>query len=135
MKSIAVSLSWTFAIAFFGATILGFLPNLLLGENAYFVTKTAYNFVHLSTAIGFVIVALMGQHASIRFMQVFGILYLLIGTYGFMIFGEQDNGDLLYLIHINRLDNLLHVVLGLVIATAGWIVGAISDRNLTIPTV
>ena len=120
MQNLAVKIAWAFAGAFFGATLLGFIPNPLVGQEGAFVTNTAHNLVHLATGLGFVIVALLGEKASIRFMQAFGIVYLLTGILGFVMLGSQSEGHLLHVIHINRLDNFLHLGLGIAIAAAGW---------------
>lgn len=120
MKNPAVTLAWGFAAAFFGATAMGFVPNPLVGENALFVTNTAHNLVHLATALGFAGVAIAGERASIRFMQAFGIVYTLVGLIGFAVLGDAAETHLLGLVHINFLDNFLHVGLGLAIAAAGW---------------
>lgn len=121
MKNLAVNLAWIFSAAFLGATVIGFVPNPLVGENALFVTNTAHNLVHLATAIGFAIVALLGERASIRFMQIFGVVYMLTGVLGFGMLGSRSEGHLLHVIHINWLDNFLHLGLGIAIATAGWV--------------
>lgn len=121
MKNVSITLAWAFAAAFLGATLLGFIPNPLVGSDALFVTNTAHNLVHLATAIGFAVVALLGQRASIRFMQAFGAIYLLTGVLGFMMLGSQAEGHLLHIVHINWLDNFLHVGFGIVIAAAGWV--------------
>ena len=120
MKNLAVTLAWAFAAAFLGATVMGFVPNPLVGEDALFVTNTAHNLVHLATAIGFVIMALLGEKASIRFMQAFGVIYMLTGVIGFVMLGSAAEGHLFHIIHINWLDNFLHVGLGVAIAAAGW---------------
>ncbi|MGZ3300052.1 MAG: alpha/beta fold hydrolase [Isosphaeraceae bacterium] len=120
MKNLATTLAWAAAAAFLGAAVMGFVPNPLLGPHALFVTNTAHNFVHLVTAIAFVVVALRGETASIRFMQAFGVVYLLTGAMGFVMLGSWAEGHLLYLVHINWLDNFLHVGLGIAIASAGW---------------
>ena len=120
MKKVAVTLAWTFSVAFLGATVMGFVPNPLVGEDALFVTNTAHNLVHLATAIGFVIVALLGEKASIRFMQAFGVIYMLTGVIGLVMLGSAAEGHLFHIIHINWLDNFLHVGLGIAIAAAGW---------------
>lgn len=120
MKNPAVTLAWAFAAAFFGATVLGFVPNPLVGENALFVTNTAHNLVHLATAVGFVVVAWLGAKASTRFMQAFGVVYMLTGVIGFVMLGSAAEGHLFHVIHINWLDNFLHVGLGIAIAAAGW---------------
>lgn len=120
MKNPAVILAWAIAAAFLGATVLGFVPNPLVGGNALFVTNTAHNLVHLATAIGFVVVALLGAKASTRFMQTFGAIYMLTGLIGFVMLGSAADGHLFHIIHINWLDNFLHIGLGIAIAAAGW---------------
>lgn len=99
----------------------GFVPNPLVGKDALLVTNTAHNLVHLATAVGFVAVALLGEEWSIRFMQAFGVVYVLTGVLGFVVLGAQAHGELLHIIHINWLDNFLHVGLGIAIAAAGWV--------------
>ena len=131
MKNLATNLAWAFAAAFLGAAVMGFVPNPLVGSHALFVTNTPHNLVHLVTAIAFVVVALRGARASIRFMQAFGVLYLLTGAIGFVMLGSQVEGHLLHLVHINWLDNYLHVGLGIAIASAGWV----SRRHTNRPVV
>lgn len=121
MKNLPKLLAWTFAVAFLVAAITGFIPNPLLGNNAFFITNTAHNLVHLVTAIGFAIVAITGEKIAIRFMQIFGIVYMFVGIYGYIYLGTATEGHLLKYIHINWLDNYLHIGLGIVIALAGWI--------------
>lgn len=133
MKNLAVTLAWAFAAAFLGATVMGFVPNPLVGENALFVTNTAHNLVHLATAIGFVVVALLGAKASIRFMQAFGIVYMLTGVVGFVMLGSEVEGHLFHVIHINWLDNFLHVGLGIAIAAAGWCSQRLAKQTVVAP--
>ena len=133
MKNLATTLAWAFAAAFLGATVMGFVPNPLVGENALFVTNTAHNLVHLATAIGFAVVALIGERASIRFMQAFGVIYMLTGVIGFVMLGSASEGHLLHIIHINWLDNSLHVGLGIAIATAGWFASSNACRQEVVP--
>ena len=70
--------------------------------------------------LGFTVVARAGPKASVVFMQAFGVIYLLIGVIGFLTTGFGGNGYLLGLVHLNTLDNFLHLGLGVVIGTAGW---------------
>lgn len=133
MKNLAVTVAWAFAAAFLGAAGLGIVQNPLLGEGALFVTNTAHNLVHLATAIGFVVVALLGETASIRFMQAFGVVYMLTGAIGFVALGAQPEGYLLHIIHINRLDNFLHFGLGIAIAAAGRLSQSYRHRPLIAP--
>jgi hypothetical protein len=121
MKNLAVKVAWVFAASFLGATVMGFVPNPLVGENALFVTNSAHNLVHLATAIGFAVVALIGNKASIRFMLAFGVVYCLVGLLGFVALGSAAETHLLGIVHINFLDNFLHVGLGIAIAIAGYV--------------
>ena len=70
--------------------------------------------------VGFTVVALAGPKASVVFMQAFGVIYLLTGVIGFLTTGFGGNGYLLGLVHLNTLDNFLHLGLGVVIGAAGW---------------
>ena len=121
MNNLAIKVAWAFAATLLGACLLGFIPNPLVGENALFITNTLHNLVHLATAIGFALVALLGAKASIRFMLVFGGVYILISLFGFVTLGSNTEGYLLNIIHINLLDNFLHLGLGIVIAASGWL--------------
>ena len=120
MKPSAISIAWVFAASFYAAAAIGFIPNPLLGPHGLFVANSAHNIVHLLTAVGFTVVALLGETASTRFMQAFGVAYLLTGAIGLVMLGSRAEGDLLRLIHINWLDNHLHLGLGIVIGSAGW---------------
>ena len=121
VKPLGVKLAWAFAGAFALATLMGIVPNPLVGADAIFVTNTAHNLVHLFTALGFVAVALRGNRAATGFMLAFGVVYLLVGVYGFVALGGASEGHLLGLIHINFLDNFLHLGLGAGIAAAGFL--------------
>ncbi len=119
MKTLATKLAWMFSAAFLAATVIGFLPNPLVGEGALFEANTAHNLVHLATAIGFAVVAVMGPAASLNFMLGFGVVYLLVGVIGFTVTGFSSEGMLLGFIHINALDNFLHLGLGAAILAGG----------------
>jgi len=120
MKLTATSVAWVFAASFYAAAAVGFIPNPLLGPNGLFVANPAHNIVHLLTGVGFTIVALAGAKPSVVFMQVFGLIYLLTGIIGFLVTGQGGDGHLLGLVHLNTLDNFLHLGLGVVIGAAGW---------------
>lgn len=121
MNTLGTKLAFILSGTFFLATIIGFIPNPLVGSDSIFLTNTAHNLVHLVTAIAFFIVAKMGNVASIRFMQIFGPVYLLVGLIGFTVTGATSTGMLLGFIHINALDNYLHLGLGSAILFAGTI--------------
>jgi len=131
MNNLAVTVTWILAALFLGAAVLGFVPNPLLGENAFFVTNTAHDLVHLASAIGFVIVAVLGEKASVWFMKVFGIFHILIGLIGFVTLGAQSEGHLLNIIHINSFDNFLHLGSGILFVIIGLVL-SIRQRRITV---
>jgi hypothetical protein len=90
------------------------------GPHGLFQTNTAHNLVHLLIGVGFTVVALVGSRASVVFMQAFGVIYFLTGVVGFLATGQGGDGHLLGLVHLNTLDNFLHLGLGVVIGAAGW---------------
>ncbi|MEE8617964.1 MAG: DUF4383 domain-containing protein, partial [Nitrosomonadaceae bacterium] len=116
------------AALFLGTTVLGLIQNSLLKENALFVATTAHNLVYLATAAGFAVVAMLGAKASVWFMQVFGVVYILIGLIGFVTLGSQSEGHLLNIIHINSFDNFLHLGSGILIVAVGWILRSYQHR-------
>jgi len=132
MKIRARTLAWAFAGVFLGAAVLGVVANPLVGEKSLFVTNSAHNLVHMATAIGFIVAALRGQKASIHFMQVFGVVYVLTAFVGFGTLGAQPEGYLLNSIHINTPDNLLHLGLGIAIAAVGWLLQRDPYRRITV---
>ena len=72
------------------------------------------------TAVSFTVVALAGSKASVVFMQAFAVIYL-TGVIGFLATGQHGgDGHVLGFVHINTLDNFLHLGLGAVIGVAGW---------------
>lgn len=131
MNNFAVTVAWILAALFLGTAVLGFVPNPLLGENAFFVTNTAHDLVHLASAIGFVIVAVLGEKASVWFMQAFGIFHVLIGLIGLMTLNSQTEGYLFNIIQINSFDNFLHLGSGILIVAAGWILRRLQPEQTT----
>jgi len=119
MDTSGTKLAWIFSATFLLAAITGFIPNPLVGSDGIFITNTPHNLVHLATAIGFLIVALMGNAAATNFMLGFGVVYLLVGAVGFLVTGISSEGMLLGFIHINALDNILHLGLGTAILISG----------------
>ena len=117
--NIGVRLSWAWAVAFFVVGIAGFLPNPLFGANSAVVTDIAHDIVHIVTAMAFGAMALLGNIASTRFMKTFGVVYLLVGTLGFVTLAGAPTGHLLGVIHINNVANFLHVGSGAGILASG----------------
>ncbi len=118
-ENVGVRLSWAWAVAFFVVGIAGFLPNPLFGVDSVVVTDIAHDVVHVVTAVAFGAMALLGNVASTRFMKTFGVVYLLVGTLGFVTLAGAPTGHLLGVIHLNRVANFLHVGSGAGILASG----------------
>jgi hypothetical protein len=113
MKVTTISVAWLFAASFYAAAVIGFIPNPMLGPHGLFMANPAHDMVHLLTGVGFTVVALAGSKASVVFMRAFGVI-------GFLATAHGGAGYLLGVVHINTLDNFLHLGLGAVIGAAGW---------------
>ncbi len=119
--SLVVPVARFIAGAFALTAVAAYLPNPLIGEDALFVTNGAHNAVHLATAVVFAVVAQLGSNASRMLMRGFGIVYFLIGVLGLVLLGGATSTMLLGVVHINQLDNFLHLALGASIAAAGFL--------------
>lgn len=131
MKNLSIKLSWVFFFAFLASGLLALIPNPILGENGFFVTNFGHNLVHFTTAVAFVVVALLGERASINFMLGFGVIYAIVGFVGFTVTSGSSHGMLLGFIHINTMDNFLHLGLGAAIFAGGIISRKMSSLNLS----
>ena len=60
-------------------------------------------------------------------MLAFGPVYCLVGVAGFLMLGGAAEGHLLGIVHINQLDNFLHLDLGIGIGAAGLV--SLSSTN------
>ncbi len=118
-ENVGVRLSLAWAVAFFVVGIAGFLPNPLFGADSVVVTDIAHDMVHVVTAMAFGAMALLGNIASTRFMKTFGVVYVLVGTLGFVTLAGAPTGHLLGVIHINSIANFLHVGSGAGILASG----------------
>jgi len=104
MKLTAISVAWLFAASFYAAAY------------GLFMANAAHNLVHFVTGMGFTAVAVAGAKQSIVFMRAFGVIYALTG----LATGFVGHGHLLGVVHINALDNFLHLGLGAAIGAAGF---------------
>ena len=99
-------------ILFLAVGLLGFVPNPIVGPNADFDTDIAHNAAHI--LLGLVLVVMTRTDALARNgLFIVGAIYLVLAILGFATVGNEGQGHLLGLIHINGRDNWLHVVLAL----------------------
>ena len=127
MNSRNFTLFW--AISFIAAGIIGFVPNPLVGPGSIFMTNTAHNMVHVITAIAFFFFLTKSDAAQISFMKGFGVAYFLVGILGFITLGSAAEGMLLGFIHINTMDNYLHIGLGAGILGSGLFLSSKSSAR------
>ncbi len=120
MKPLGIKLSWIWALAFLLSGVLGFTPNPVVGSEGFFITDTLHNVVHLTSGLAFIAVALMWKTPA-KFMLGFGIVYMTVGVVGFFTTMDSPQGMLLGLIHINAMDNFLHLALGVAILASGYL--------------
>lgn len=122
VDNLTVILVCIFAVVFLGAIAALGLPqsfvfplDRLADEFLLFVSNSAYNpfyFIYLSTAIGFIFLAILSEKILIQLMRSIGKIYILTGFVGIMIFGSQTVGLLV---------SVMNLGLGLSSITVSWI--------------
>jgi len=111
MKDIQKTFAMVIGAIFLLIGIIGFFNDPILG---IFHVNLLHNIVHLVTGVLF-LGAAFGGFARVM-NKWFGLVYLLvgiIGLFGVLTFLEVQAG-------FADADNLLHIVLGIVIAGVGW---------------
>jgi hypothetical protein len=120
MNSDSVKVSWIFSAMFMWITFLGFIPNFFPGEPIFLETYMALKIIHLITAVCFIVVTKSEEHTRIQFIQIFGLVYMLISVIGFMgadiKIGEQWDA----VIRLNLL-NYVQFSLGVALSAIGMI--------------
>lgn len=104
-----------FGIGFIFAGVAGFLPsfimnNLLFG---YFQVDSLHNIVHIGTGVLAIMASTNFRFTKI-FFQLLGIIYTIIGIWGFWTGGD------LYVMQVNTADNILHIVVGVIAIYLGF---------------
>lgn len=110
----AKKLGILFGIVFVIVGLLGFISNPIVGANGIFLTDTLHNIVHLLVGV-ILLVAAKSHSASVLWLKIFGVVYLLLAVLGFL------TPDLLNsIVAANTADAFLHLVLGIILVWAGW---------------
>ena len=108
-------------IVFILVGVLGFIPNPIVGASGIFETDLGHNLVHLAAGAVLLFAALQSESLARLALQVFGVVYLLVGLVGFAVVDSAaGHGSLLGLVHLNSADNWLHIVLGVVLIGLGF---------------
>ena len=111
-----------FGIVFLAVGILGFVPGVTTDVNGMpmllgiFHVNAAHNFVHIASAVVFLLCGMAGAGPSRMFFKIFGIVYALVAVLGFV----KGDGLLLGLISNNTATTWLHVVLAVTMLYLGF---------------
>lgn len=104
----------TFGFVFLAIGLLGFVPNPIVGSDAFFEANALHNIVHLLSGV----VALGAGYSSESYSQGynvgFGSVYALVTLLGFL-----GVGFVVDLLALNMADNVLHLLITAVLLGVG----------------
>src|SRR5579859_1920493 len=119
MTNINKTVALVFGIVFLLIGVLGFVPALTPGGAllGVFMVNGIHSVVHLLFGVLGIVAALTGTERW--YNRAGGVIYLVIGLLGFVPV-LAPGGMLLGLVMINLADNILHLVIGAVLAYVGF---------------
>ena len=124
MTNIQKTVALVFGVVFLLIGFLGFVPALTPGGAllGLFMVNGVHSIVHILFGIFGIAAAFTGF--SRLYNKVGGVIYLVLAVVGFVallgLTALAPGGMLLGLVSINMADNVLHLVLGLVLAYVGF---------------
>ncbi len=118
MKNISVTVAWVFAFIVMVLPIFGCIVNSAYGVETLSISCKIYNFIHVTTAIGFAAIALLGGKPLVPFMRTFGMIYMLVALIGFLGMNLQVGYQWLDVISVNAL-NYIELGLGVSLSAIG----------------
>lgn len=100
--------------------LAGFLvaPSMARGNLLGFDVDLVHNLVHLVTGLLGLAAAFTGW--ARRYNQIFGIIYILVGLAGLIYPGFYFGGRLLGMMHVNAIDQVLHLIVGIIATAVGF---------------
>jgi hypothetical protein len=112
-----------FGLIFIAVGLLGYVDNPIIGssEKAMFHTDGTHNIVHIVSGALFILIALAAPASAGGFLKIFGLIYLAIGIVGMIQMGDEEMKTLFGFLMVNKLDNYLHIGLGVIIFLAGFL--------------
>lgn len=120
MNNDSVKIAWIFAAMFMWVTFLGFIPNFFPGEKIFLETYIALKLIHLITAICFIVITRSEERTRIQFIQMFGLVYMLISVIGFMGVDLKIGEQWETVVRLNLL-NYVQFSLGVALSAVGMI--------------
>lgn len=121
-------------IVFIIIGVLGYISNPIVGAGSLFETDGVHNIIHILSGIIILALAAKGEMKAKLAFKIFGIVYLVVAVLGFV---GASSGSIFNLIAINAADNWLHVVLGILMVSLGFMGGrpmAASGPSMGTPT-
>lgn len=94
--------------------LLGFVPNVLIGKDGFFLTNIFHDLVHIISGLVIIFVSLKRINFIGEYLRKIGILYIALAVLGAMTIGMGE-GKLLWLFLLNGYDNILHLFIGTVL--------------------
>ena len=101
-------------LALFG--LLGFMSNPIIGPEKFFHANLAHNLVHLLLGVILLAAGLKNESAAGLALKVTAAVYLLLSLLGFVMGTDKL---LLGLLAINAADSWLHLLLAIILFSAG----------------
>ena len=111
MGKLVLPITWLLGVIFIVIGVLGFVTGSPL---IVFEVDSVHNVVHLLSGVIALICAAVGYKASKGYLIVFGLSYGLVSALGFL-----RDGDILGLLHMNTMDNYLHLGISVVALFTG----------------
>ncbi len=112
MTGLVKPVTWLLGVVFLLVGVLGFFMDPILG---LFEVNMLHNVVHLASGAVALIVAGMGIGPSRTYLQVFGLVYLVVTVAGLLNLTFVTD-----LLEINHSDNLLHLAISAVLLLVGF---------------
>ncbi len=128
MRKNVTTITWIFSVIFLVLAAKGFIPNLLTVENDLFKTNEIEDLTYLITAIGFATITKLNISASIQFILVVGVTYMLISLIGFIGMGIRIDEEWGAIINFN-LTSYVQFGVGIILCILG---SNLRNRHLAI---
>ncbi len=111
-------LTIAFGIIFILVGLLGFISNPLIGSIGFFSADAGHYMIHLLTGIVFLAFAFLKLESSIKAIKTFGVLYLILTVFGFIL--VPTGGSLFGLVLLNSADHFMNLFIGVFLVIVAY---------------
>ncbi len=114
MKNKSIPIEWLFVAIVLCLPIFGCIVNSAYGYGMETLSLSCkiYGFVHVTSAIGFIVISLFYKQLLVPFMRTLGMIFMLVALIGFLGMNLQKGYQWLDIISINAL-NYIEFSLGI----------------------